>query len=136
MKNTLRDLNARIWGTNYAESVSSAVEGYGRPELLERQIILEVIPLDALVFAGHQTPWLNEDEFREKRCRFDEETNEWLVNYVRSMGAEGPFLQPIIIMATEDGVDLIDGLHRVSALLMYTNATHIAAWVIQEEGAS
>ena len=75
------------------------------------------IPIDALMFSDYQVPWKDLDEYKEKRCNYDPETNEWLVHYVTEdlMKVEVP---AIYVDITETGVNIVDGAHRVTAYLI------------------
>lgn len=99
--------------------------------LFDSEVVQERFPIDALVFAEHQTPYLTVEEYREKRCTYDEETNEWLEHYTREMAKNVHLLPPILVHLTDTGVALVDGVHRTSALLMFTNDIRINAWVIR-----
>jgi hypothetical protein len=72
------------------------------------------IPVDALVFAEYQTTWASLEEFAEDRCRYDRETNEWLVYYVTEALLQ-PEVPPIYVDVLDEGVALVDGAHRTAA---------------------
>lgn len=99
--------------------------------LWNHRIIRERFPLDALVFAEHQQPWTDLEQYKKDRCKYDRETNEWLVYYVRHMAGNVDNLPPVILDLTDTGVALVDGVHRASSLLMFTDEIRIDAWVIR-----
>lgn len=72
------------------------------------------MPIDALVFAEYQKPWVTLEAFAEDRCVYDQETNEWLVYYVTE-GLLAPEVPPIYLDILDDGVALVDGAHRTAA---------------------
>lgn len=75
------------------------------------------IPLDALVFADYQQPWTSLEDYKRDRCIYDPETNAWLIAYVTEVLIK-PTMPPIFIDILEDGVALVDGVHRVTANLI------------------
>lgn len=113
-----------------AEGFSRAVDAYPI-NLWDREVTRERFPLDALVFAGYQTPYTSLDEYGEKRCTYDRETNAWLIQYVTEMAANVDRLPPVLIHIRPNGLCLVDGWHRASALLMRTDEIRIDAWVVQ-----
>lgn len=110
--------------------LKAAVEGYNK-YLWNHRVIRERFPLDALVFAEHQQPWTDLDQYEKDRCKYDEETNAWLLWYVKEMAGNRDNLPPVILDLTATGVALVDGVHRASALLMCTDEIRIDAWVIR-----
>lgn len=115
-----------------AEGFARAVDAYPI-NLWDREVTRERFPLDALVFAGHQTPYTDFNVYREKRCTYDRETNEWLEQYVMEMAvaARAGTLPPVLIHIRPQGLCLVDGWHRSSALLMLTTEIRIDSWVVQ-----
>lgn len=110
------------------DSAISAIRAYDL-SLVGKPVVKENVPLDALVFAEWQTPYTSFDVYKEKRCHFDPETNEWLEDYIRLMAMNADRLPRIIVQYTKTGIALIDGLHRVSALLIHTDRTFVSALV-------
>ena len=98
--------------------------------IMEHEVTRDRIPLDALVFADYQTPSTNLEDFRTTRCTFDPETNTWIEFYVREMAEGVDVMPPILVRITENGIELIDGWHRVTALLVFTDCVDIDALVI------
>lgn len=77
-----------------------------------------LLPIDALMFSEYQTtPWASLDEFKEKRCNYDQDTNNWLVYYVTEEMLKSD-IPLIYVDITETGVNLVDGVHRVTAHLI------------------
>jgi hypothetical protein len=72
------------------------------------------IPTDALAFTKYQHAWTELEEFKSNRCIYDSETNDELICYVTEF-LLGPEIPPIYIDILEDGVALVDGVHRVTA---------------------
>lgn len=75
------------------------------------------IPIDALVFSDYQVPWTTLENYKEKRCLYDPETNEWLVHYVTEELLKVA-VPAIYVDITETGVNIVDGAHRVTAYLI------------------
>jgi hypothetical protein len=91
------------------------------------------IPLDALIFAQYQGQYIYPtlEDFKERRCKYDPETNEWLVNNVTEVLLR-PEIPPIYVDITKNGVALVDGAHRVSARLI-AGHQHILAHLNKQE---
>lgn len=113
-----------------AEGFVRAVDAYPLP-IWNKTAVKEYFPLDALVFAEHQTPWTHFDTYVKDRCHYDDETNDWLVRYVWEMAYAGDKLPPILLHVTDTGIALVDGCHRTSALLMFGVRYFIEAWVVR-----
>jgi len=113
------------------ENLANAILAYYSPGFTLREVTREMFPLDALVFAEHQQPYTNIEDYRERRCHYDPETNEWLEHYVKEMSKNINILPPILLDITATGVALVDGVHRTSALLMFTNLPNVEAWVVR-----
>lgn len=127
---TVRDL---IDGANqdHKEGLVGAIDAFNpNSTFLDREIQRERFPLDALVFASWQTPYTTLEMYRALRCKYDEETNLWLENYVKEMAAKPDDIPPVLLDITRRGVALVDGFHRTSALLMLTDRIRIDAWVV------
>jgi hypothetical protein len=107
-----------------------AVDAYD-PDIWYREVTHERFPLDALVFAEHQTPWVSFEEFTEERHKYDDETNNWLTHYVNQMALNVDNVPPVLLDITPTGVALVDGCHRTSALLIFTNRIRIDSWVVR-----
>ena len=129
---TVRDL-VRLYETRNDDSdlnFINAVENYD-PAIWDRDVAIMNLPIDALVFAEHQTPWTSFDQYCKDRCKHDQETNDWLVNYVWQMAHDSYKLPPVLVHLTDTGLALVDGCHRTSALLMFGLHFRIEAWVVQ-----
>lgn len=105
-------------------------EGTKNASIRDLEVTRARIPLDALVFAEYQTPCTNIEDFRTKRCTYDPETNDWLEFYIRDMARGVDVIPPILVRVTETGLELIDGWHRTTALLIFTDRHDIDALVI------
>lgn len=113
-----------------AELFCKAVDSYPI-DIWGKIVTRERFPLDALVFAEHQTPWIDFEQYKTERLKYDDQTNNWLRYYVLDMAEEPDELPPVLLRLTDTGVALVDGCHRVSALLMLTNEIRIDSWVIR-----
>ena len=98
--------------------------------IMEHEVTRDRIPLDALVFADYQTPSTNLEDFLATLCTFDPKTNTRIEFYVRDMAEGVDVMPPILVRITEDGIDLIDGWRRVTALLVFTDCVDIDALVV------
>lgn len=125
---TVRDL-VNGADQDHKDGFVGAVKSYN-PQLMDREVQRERFPLDALVFASWQTPYTKLEMYRALRCKYDEETNLWLENYVKEMAAKPDNLPPVLLHISRRGVALVDGLHRTSALLMLSDRIRIDAWVV------
>lgn len=76
-----------------------------------------LVPIDALMFATYQTPWPDLDSYVRDRCVYDPETNEELIWYVTENWSDTT-PPPIYIDILNDGVALVDGLHRTMWYLL------------------
>src|SRR6187399_644302 len=76
--------------------------------LWDREVTRERFPLDALVFAGWQTPLTSFEQFKADRCKYDRETNAWLQWYVSNMAAaaKNGTLPPVLIHIRPNGLCL------------------------------
>ena len=83
------------------------------------------IPTDALVFTEYQHVNKTLEEFKKNRCKFDRETNDWLVHYV-TVDMLDPELPPVYVDVLPDGVALVDGTHRVAGALITNKPTILA----------
>lgn len=77
------------------------------------------IPTDALVFSEYQAPYIYTtlDAYKAKRCRYDSETNDWLVWLVTDMLLR-PGIPMIYVDILDNGFALVDGVHRATAHLI------------------
>lgn len=128
---TVRDLIS-LQGDHDEESdlnFINAVEHYDA-SLWDKEAVLLNFPLDILVFAEHQTPWTNLEQYKRDRCTYDSETNDWLVNYVWQMAHDSAKIPPVLLHHTDTGIALVDGCHRASALLMFGLHYRIEGWYV------
>lgn len=117
----LEPMEADENGQDYNQKV--AIKGYwertGRTFVPGQMV---EIPTDALVFTDYQQVWTTVDDYRKGRCHSDPETNEELVYYVTHELLD-PELPPVYVDITDDGVALVDGVHRTTAALIANQPT-------------
>lgn len=109
------------------ENQEAAVEVYedrtGR-RFVPGQIV--ELPIDALVFTEHQKVWTTLEDYKKDRCKYDPETNEWLVYFVTDFLRETPRIPLIFVDILDDGVALVDGVHRVTSAFIAEQPTILA----------
>ena len=104
-------------------AVEAYEENFGRVFVPDDEVVM--IPIDALLFSEYQHVWTDLDEYWQDRCIYDPETNEELIYFVTTLLREDG-IPPIYVDILEDGVALVDGVHRTTAAFI-AGDTHIAA---------
>lgn len=83
------------------------------------------MPIDALVFTEYQRVWLTLEQYKAERCKYDPETNDWLVYQITETLLESD-IPPIYVDILPDGVAIVDGSHRLTAHLIAGHETVLA----------
>lgn len=113
---TENDLMEQEWADGRAFAINAYTEKTGRKYIPSDEIT--VFHKDELRNTSYQKPYFTLEEFKRDRCKYDEETNDWLVDLVTKILIADD-IPPIYLDELPDGTyALPDGSHRLTAIFL------------------